>query len=477
MELTAESIYGFTNALLLNRFDNPQPTPAFHMELWGLCCNPHSHVAVAAPRGHAKSTAVTHSYVLASVLFRTRKYVLLVSDTEGQAIQFLADIKRELFENEELIKLFGIGKIIKDTEADIICQFVDGKQFRITAKGSEQKIRGLKWRNKRPDLIVGDDLENDEIVLNEERRAKFRNWFFSALLPAGGDDCLVRIVGTILHMDALLERLLGDSEWLSRRYEAHNSDFSEILWPEKFPRKRLEAIRRRYVNQGNPEGYAQEYLNKPIDEATAYFRKSDFLPIDDYSEFLEFYSAADLAISEKDGRAFTVMLTAGVNSKGRLKVVDVRRFRGDSLQIIEEIFSVHNRYRPEAFIIESENIAKSIGPILEREMRERRIFINIEKVIASVDKIKRARSIQARMRAGGVEFDMEAEWFPDLQTELLQFPRGLYKDQVDCLAHIGMHLDKINDAPTIEELEEEEWEAEEQASMFMYDGRDSLTGY
>lgn len=51
MELTAESVYGFTNAMLLSRFDNPQPTPAFHVELWNMCCSPHQHVAVAAPRG------------------------------------------------------------------------------------------------------------------------------------------------------------------------------------------------------------------------------------------------------------------------------------------------------------------------------------------------------------------------------------------------------------------------------------------
>ena len=48
----------------------------------------------------------------------------------------------------------------------------------------------------------------------------------------------------------------------------------------------------------------------------------------------------DFAISEKDKAAFTVMVVAGINSKGLLKVVDVRRFRGDSLEIVNELFKI-----------------------------------------------------------------------------------------------------------------------------------------
>ncbi|MEE8317939.1 MAG: hypothetical protein V3S13_03415, partial [Candidatus Omnitrophota bacterium] len=416
MELTAEAIYGFTTSLLLSRFDNPKPTPAFHKELWELACRPESKVAIAAPRGHAKSTAITHSYTLASVLFRQAKFVLVVSDTEGQAVQFLGDIKRELIENDDLISLFGLKrKLVKDTESVVIAEFEDGTQFRIDAKGSEQKLRGTKWRNTRPDLIVGDDLENDEIVLNEERRDKFRRWFFNALLPAGGDHCKIRVVGTILHMDSLLERLMppwggehtktdgikfwideeyrkeNETPWLSIRYQAHSPDFSQMLWPEKFSQKRLRNIRLDYVQQGFPEGYSQEYLNYPIDEENAIFKAEDFLPITDMEDNLEYYVGCDLAISERDKAAFTVMVVAGIDHNGVLKIVDVRRFRGDSLEIVDELFSLQKRYTPELFIIEKENIARSIGPFLTQEMGRRNIYMNIDDPTPSQDKVKRAQ--------------------------------------------------------------------------------------
>jgi len=496
MKLTSDLIYGFTSSLLLSRYDSPKPIPNFHIELWDLMCLPNRWVAVAAPRGHAKSTAVTHAFVLANALFRNKDFILIVSDTEGQAVQFLGDIKKELYENDSLIKLFGVKRFIKDTESDIIVELDGQYQFRIMAKGSEQKVRGMKWRNKRPNLIVCDDLENDEIVQNEERRDKFRRWFFNALLPCGSDDCVVRVVGTILHLDSLLERFMpqiGDPDtvdeqlksystatksWLSIRYRAHNEDYSEILWAEKFSKERLTEIREGYMEQGNPEGYAQEYLNYPIDESTAYFQKRDFNPLceENRDELLTYYSGADLAISERDGRAYTAIVTAGLSSSGVMKVVDVRRFRGDTYRIIDEILSVHQTYKPTLFTIEQENIARSIGPVLNSEMIKRGIFINKNPVQVTQDKIKRARSIQARMRTGSVEFDTKAPWYNDFQQELLQFPKGKYMDQVDAFAHIGLALDKMIPAPTVKELEDMKWDEEFGHQLSIY-GQDSITGY
>lgn len=498
MKLNAEIIYGFTTSLLLSRFDNPKRTPEFHWELWDLVTRDDQHVAIAAPRGHAKSTAITHAFTLACLLFRERDFVLLLSDTESQAIKFLSDIKTELIENEALIGTFGIKRIVKDTESDIIVEFVDGAQFRVIAKGSEQKLRGIKWRNKRPNLVIGDDLENDEIVMNDDRRAKFRGWFFNALLPVGSDDCWFRIVGTILHMDALLERLMppwGDKTtktdglkhwsveerpWLSIRYQAHNEDFSQILWPEKWPEERLKAARKMRIEQGIPESYSQEFLNYPIDEENAYFRKEDFLPIEDSSEPLEYYVGGDLAISEKDSRAYSVFIVAGMNAQGIMKIVDIRRFRGDSLEIIEEMFSIHQRYNPIAFFVEKENIMRSIGSVLFEKMRQKNIYLNIGEdtmIIPTQDKVKRAQSIRARARAGGIQIKTDAHWTDTFITECLQFPRGIYKDQVDAFAMLGLGLQKMLYAPTPEELDEEEWEDEFGESIYMMDGRDTITGY
>ena len=498
MALTAEQVYGFTHSLLVSNFDKPQPIPKFHIEMWDLCCSAHDLVSVAAPRGHAKTTAITHSYALAVVCFREEDFVLLLSDTEGQAVLFLSDIKRELLNNDKLRTIFGIKRFIKDSETDIIVEFDDLKQFRIIAKGSEQKVRGLKWHNKRPGLIIGDDLENDDIVMNEERRAKFRRWVNNALLPALADGGRARFAGTILHLDSFLERTMPEFEdtehtqtdglkwwstkenrvWHSIRYQGHNEDFSMLLWPEKFSEKRYKTIRQRYVDDGNPEGYAQEYLNYPIDESTSFYRKKDFQRWENSGEYLEYYVGGDLAISERDKRAYTVFAVVGLNRDNQLVVVDVERFRGNALEIVNKLFDLQTRYAPEIVFLEQENIARSLGPFIEQEMYRRNVFINIDAEPSTKDKIQRARSFQARMKAGSVYFDMEAEWYPALFNEMITFPRGKYMDQVDALSSIGLGLNKLAPTYSAGDIAKFEWDDEFEESQDAFGmGKSEITGY
>lgn len=498
LKLTPELIYGFVNELLAKQFDNRAETPEFHMELWTELCSEDPLVAVAAPRGHAKSTAGTHSYGLANILFRTADFICIVSDTEGQAVNFLGDIKAELLENDDLAELFGVVRPLKkDREAEFIVRFSDGHMCKVIAKGAEQKLRGMIWRSKRPNLFICDDLENDEIVMNDERRKKFRQWFLSALMNAGSKTAKFRVVGTILHMDSLLESFMPPIDcphtvdtplvsystdetraWRSKRYRAHNPDFSELLWPEQFDKDYFVAKRQTFIDQGYPEGYTQEFLNYPIDEATAYFRSTDLRPLTEDNVTEEFYVGIDLAISQKDASAFSVFVVCGLTPDSKLRVRDVIRFRGDSLDIIDCIFDLHYQYSPEIMFIEQENIARTLGPILNKEMEERGTFPRLEPMTASQDKPKRARALQARMRRGMVEFDMDAPWFATLQTELLQFPRGKFMDQVDSLAWIALGLDKMYSVPTNTELEEEEYQQdlEDSSDMFMM-GASEITGY
>ena len=482
--LTAEGVEGITVGLLAAKYDNPKPIPDLHRIMWEDCASEEPRVALAAPRAHAKSTAITHAYVLSEMLSRNRGFCLMVSDTEGQAAEFLGDIKAELSGNETLRETFGIKRLLKETETNVVAEFNDGELFRIQVKGSEQKVRGLKWRGKRPDLIVGDDLENDEIVMNPERREKFRRWFMNALIPCGSDTCKYRIVGTILHLDSMLNRLLEDPTWKSRRFEAHNPDFSEILWPEQFPKERLLAIRAGYEAQNDLDGYSQEYLNRPIAEGNAYFNKNNFLDFERDGERallpnLVYYAAADFAISEKEKADYTVIMVAGMCPEGFLHVVDVRAGRWDAEQIIEELLAVQKAWSPAVFTFETAKIDKALGPFLDREMRRTGHYINIHLETPTQSKTARGKSIQAMTKSRSVKFDKNASWYPDVEGQLLTItdsgPRGAHDDYFDAFAYLGLTVDQFYEAQSDEEIEEEEYE--EMFDEFFDQGRSSTTGY
>jgi predicted phage terminase large subunit-like protein len=270
---------------------------------------------------------------------------------------------------------------------------------------------------------------------------------------------------------------LNDTAWKTRRFRAHNPDFSEILWPEKFSKERLLAIRQSYANQGNLEGYSQEYLNYPLDESTAYFRRDDIVPMDDvdYITSKKYYGAVDLAISLQDKANWTAIAVGGVDSQNLLHIVEIRRGRWDSLEIIEQLFDMQQKYQFELFLMEAGAIEKAIMPLLNSEMLRKGAYINIFSQTPIKDKPTRARGIQARVRAKGVRFNKEGDWYPDFEEEFLRFPKAKTDDMVDSLAWLGLILDQLTTANTPQEDEEEEYLY--MARKYLTKGRNVRTGY
>lgn len=482
--LTPDLIYGFSEAYLKNRYDTPRPTPAFHFKLWEYCCLPDKKVAIAAPRGFAKSTAVTHSYALAAMLFREHKYLIIVSDTETQASQFVGNIKTELKENEELIKAFGPFELEKDTETEVIVKFQDGTKFKVRAKGAGNPMRGMLWDGTRPDLIIGDDLESDEAVMNQDRRLKLKEWFYGAVLPATSESGKIRIVGTILHMDSVLEQLMPKerspftvrhdlyeynsdqfASWKSIKFRAHNEDMTVVLWPERRPKEWLLKEKADYVERELADKYSQEYLNYPIDKEDAYFRQIDLQPIRDDGSPLNYYVGVDLAVTTKTKADYTAFVVVGIDPQGFMKVVDVRRMRAKADDIITEFLAIENTYHPEFFVVEKGTVWAAIEPALQKAMMSMNTYPTLKPMPATADKEARAKTIQARMRMGGVQFDKTADWYSDFESEMLRFPRDKHDDQVDALAYIGLALRNVVEAKTKEELEDEEYERDFSENM------------
>lgn len=507
MKLTPEIVSGLVNSVLSKRFDESTVSPEFHHELWKEACSAHQFVAIAAPRGHAKSTAGTLAYGLAEVLFRSSRYVLIVSDTEAQATMFVQAMAQELMENEDLIELFGIKKndkglvqFLKSTEADIIVECNDGHTFRIMGKGAEQKLRGMLWNGLRPDLVIIDDLENDELVMNKDRRDKLKRWFRGALIPMLAKKGKMRYWGTILHMDSVLENLMPVAHdkytvdaglrvysvnprktmWRGIKYRAHTPDFSEILWPARYPKEFFKTRMEEFTAAGMMDLYSQEYLNNPIDESVAYFKKSDFLPIDDADRQrkLHYYVTLDPAISTEARADYSVFCIAGVDENRVVHLREVIRDRLDGKELVDLILALQRTFEPEAIGIEKVLITQSIGAFLREEMVAQNTFPTIVEIShQGKDKVQRARNIQARMRAKTCKFDKTTDWYPAFEDELLKFPRGVKDDQVDAWAYMGILLDKMVEAPTKEEQEEDEFRDEFRSSGLATTGRNRFTGY
>lgn len=490
-KLTARLIEAFAVSYLYKGFDEAKPTPQFHRDGWELYSSDTSQASVIAPRGHAKSSALTHVFILASVLFRDESYVILVSTNEELAIEHLGDITRELIENEELISDFEIKGFVTNSKTEIIVEFKDGHQFRILARGSGQKMRGRKWRGMRPGLIVCDDLEDDEQVENKERRDKFRRWFNRAVLPAlrRGGKC--RVHGTILHEDSLLNRFYNQyrkspekAAWKVLKYKAHKSfdDFSEILWPEQFSEEALREVRQRYIDDFDAAGYSQEYLNDPYDNEDTYLKKEWFLAMtdEDFDKPMQVCVGVDFAISKADKANRSSFTTAGRDSDNHLNFFHQWPGRWGTDEIIANMIALQRRFEPEAFFVEDGVIWKAVEPMLNLEMAAQNVFLNCVPLSSVKDKATRGRSFQKRMKAGTCKFDKEAEWYAGYEHECLRFTgysEAVLDDQFDSSAILSRGFDSL---PLLDEesfMTEEEIYYRHEDDRTGQQGRSEVTGY
>jgi predicted phage terminase large subunit-like protein len=268
--------------------------------------------------------------------------------------------------------------------------------------------------------------------------------------------------------------------WKAIKYKAHNEDFTELLWPEKKTAEQFRLLRDEAQKNGALDGYSQEYLNTPLDESNSFYKRGDFLPIaaGEQDKPLNYYITVDLAIAETEKADYSVFIVAGVDEQKRIHIKHVIRERLDGRDLVETFMSLQREYDPIAIGVEDMQVSKTIGPFLREEMFKQNTFINLYMLKHNgKDKPSRSKSMQARMRAHGVRFDMQADWYPILEDELLTFPRGRKDDQADAFAYLGLMLDILMEAPTRQEQEEDDYLNDLEESGLNMDGRSEITGY
>lgn len=163
-QLGAISPQAFAEAYLRNNCS--APFSKMHLEMFqklqDISEGRRAKVAIAAPRGHAKTTIVCLVYVLWCVLYLKERLILIASNTTEQAIALLKDIKHQLRFNPLISSDFPEicrGRRPKPWRDNKI-QLPNGAM--ICVYGAGQNPRGIKHDKDRPGLIICDDLENEE---------------------------------------------------------------------------------------------------------------------------------------------------------------------------------------------------------------------------------------------------------------------------------------------------------------------------
>ena len=429
--------------------------------------------AVAAPRGHAKSTNLTFKGTMHSTLYGYKHYPIIISDSSEQAEGFLDNIRVEFEENTAILEDFGslAGSVWRSNV------LVTKTNIKIEAIGSGKKIRGRKHRNWRPDLIILDDVENDENVRTPEQRKKLKDWFDKAVSKSGDDYTDIVYIGTLLHYDSLLAKTLTNPAYRSIKYKAviqfsqaddlwqqwesiftdlSNDDResealaffqahkeamlegTQVLWEEKLSYYDLMVMR---VSEGEAS-FNSEEQNEPINPDDCLFMEEWF---DYYNEAevnfgdpaFDFFGFIDPSLGKTKRSDFSAIVTlAKHKGSGYMYVVDADIERRHPDRIIADVLAKERWLRASfghgyrKLGAETNQFQWFLKEELAKASAKAGLYLPIEEVQQTSDKVMRIQTLQPDVKNKYIKFNRRHK---RLLEQLTQFPMGAHDDGPDAL--------------------------------------------
>lgn len=216
-------------------------------------------------RGAAKSTHldIFIPLWLKCQTVRQLNVMVLVGKSEDNAKTLLSDIQAELQFNRRYIHDFGLQYNSGSwEEGEFVTQ--DGTAF--FARGRGQSPRGLRYRSHRPDYIVIDDLDDDELCESPARVTRLTNWVKEALFGAldGGRGRFI-MVGNLIAKNSVLANVSAiEGVYVSQVNILDKS--GGVSWDAKWTPEEVQALER---FQGY-RSFQKEYMNNPITEGAVF---------------------------------------------------------------------------------------------------------------------------------------------------------------------------------------------------------------
>jgi len=447
-----------------------------------------SKIAIAAPRGCAKSTIVSLEYVIYCICYKLENFIVIISSTADQARGFLNDIKQELETNEYLIKDFpDICEIgakpapPRWTQHEIVTR----NKVKVVALGVGQQIRGRRNREFRPSLIILDDIETNEGLQNMESFNKLEDWLTKAVLKVGSSTSNFIYVGTIHHYGSLLAKFTDPREtagWNSRIYKSvinwaerselwerwikifHSQDTykdgfgseaakkffednktemlkgTQVIWPASKSYYDLMVLR----EQDGHISFDSEMQNEPTNPRDATFNLNELHYWDDRfgseEELLAsiregdtiFYGACDPSMGKENKNSdYSAIVTVVKDAKtGTIYVIDADIARRLPDRTIDDILAYQRRRSYRKFAFEANNFQEFMAMELEKRSEASSTYVRIEEIKHISDKLARIESLQPMAKNGAIQFSRKHH---TLLEQMKFFPRGVHDDGVDAL--------------------------------------------
>lgn len=277
--------------------------------------------------------------------------------------------------------------------------------------------------------LAGKLLEDeDRLIAAGVPRAELENWeVISYPAIAEHDEWLMK--------DGAIARGVVDEAQTKRLLRKKG----EALHPERYSIEELRRIR----NPLPPTIWASLYQQNPAPDDGAFFKRDYFVyrQLDpDYWPQGVVMTTIDYAIAKKTRNDWTVITTGILMPGGELYILNVRRDRWGTLDIVDQLIDSFKTYKTNIFAGEQGQLHAAIWPVLKQRMEAERVYVSLNDSLVPIqDKEARARPMQAMMQLKKVIFSFDPvvnrpQIFDTVEKELLRFPMGAHDDIVDSMA-------------------------------------------
>ena len=381
------------------------------------------------PREHGKTVRWSFAYVLWNIVTCKNRYALLIGASGDAARENLINIKLELEENELLLEDFGNlkGEIWRDDRIEL------SNETCIQAKGSGASMRGTRFRQYRPDLIVLDDVLKDDAVDSPSQRDKISRWLKRVVFNLGKTAFFIW-VNTIFHSDDPISRLIEEVEagklkrWIAVRLSCLRPDGSP-LWPEDWSAEALEEKR----EQLGFDNFSTEYCNEPLSDEQriiqkAWIKTHTFRELPPANE-LRFFCGVDPATGKHDR---TAEIPIAVHRKtGIIYVLTPWAKVCSETATVQQLMILQRLYNFELIAWEDVVFSGIYGNYIQKLAAEQNIYLPIKKLSNSLSKDAKARFLSPLIENGIIRFPEHGA--DDMIDELTNFPKWKFDDQMDGL--------------------------------------------
>ncbi len=389
-------------------------------------------LTLCAPREQAKSTYFARILVIWGIVYGYFRFIPVFRSNDTLADNFIRDTAVEFEDNQRLIADFGNikGKVWKTG----MYSFKNGAAMVSLGRGAS--VRGLIDREKRPDLIICDDIITDQDAKSSKSLGGLYDWLFSAVANLS-KDAVIFMLNTIFNeadpQTKVLKRIAKRElpGWLGVRLSSEIVDDQIALWPEYWP---ISACKQKKQEIGS-ERYSREYMSILPADGTKLIQKEwlKFIPkgVENIHEY-------DLAVGidpNAEGADDVAMGIIGRHKiRGTYHVFKIwLKDYGSITDMVDNVVDWWERYSPGIYAFEENGFQKVYQKLIQEALLSQHIDIPFIGAPAKGSKTERARSIGAYSENGTFTYEGDLEDSIAIYR-LIHFPEtGLNDGVVDCI--------------------------------------------